>query len=117
MASPHLPKLSLSAYQMSCELRMELYFVLYGWFWQMKNNKLPSAEMVGLSSGSSELMLTPKFSILMIVLDLMMFSFCCFRAPTVSIKGWAIAQYVHADIIKEKNIFFMGLDLPDNNNA
>ncbi len=72
-----------------------------------RHNKLPSAEMVGLSSGNSEFILIPKFSILIIVDEVMMFSFCCFKAP-VSLEGWALAKCVQADAIKKKAIFFMG---------
>ncbi len=80
----------------------------------MKNNKLPSAEIVGLNSGSSELMLMPKFSILIIVADVIIFSFCCFKAP-VSLDGWAFEKCKEAERINKKNIFFMGLDFLNNN--
>ena len=71
-ASHQLPKLSLLEYHISWELGTDRNFVLAGWFWQIKNSRLPSADMVGLSSGKSELILMPRFSILTIVEAVMM---------------------------------------------
>ena len=66
---------------MSCELGTELYFVLAGWFSQIKNSRLPSADTVGRNSGRSELMFVPKFSILIIVLLVMMLSYWAINLP------------------------------------
>ena len=111
MASLQRPEVSRTAYHISCELRMELYFVFSGWFWQIKKSILPSAEIVGLNSGSCVLIFSPRFSILMIVSEVMIFSFCGFNAPNVSEEGWANTCWTQ--VINEAIIisFFKGVDL------
>src|SRR5918998_363500 len=111
IASLHLPELSRKAYQISCELRMELYFVLAGWFSQIKNKILPSADIVGLNSASSELIFFPIFSILMMVADVMIFSFWGFKLSKESLDGWAIALYKTVNRIKKRVVFFIESDL------
>src|SRR6476620_10789218 len=109
MASLHLPVVvSLNEYHISCELRIELYLVLYGWFSQIKNKMLPSAEIVGLSSASSELMLTPRFSILRMVSGRMILSFCSLSTTVVSMLVWAVTYCRLAAIHKRSRILFMG---------
>lgn len=56
----------------------------------MKNNRLPSAEMVGLNSGKLVLMFGPRFSTLTMVDGLMIFSFCETILIEVSSDGCAI---------------------------
>lgn len=75
----------------------------------MKNKRLPSAETVGRSSASFELMLNPRFSILIIVEAVIIFSFCAIKP--VSLDGWAGTMYTMAHKMVAKRIFFMGLDL------
>src|SRR5947207_13982709 len=94
LAGPQLPKLSLSAYHMSCELGIELYFVFKGSFSTIKNNKFPSADTVGLSSANEVLMLGPTFSIFMIVEAVMTFSFCALSLEVSTAGGWAARMWV-----------------------
>jgi hypothetical protein len=68
---------------------MEVYFVFKGSFSTMKKSKLPSAEIVGLSSGNVVLMLAPKFSTFTMVEALIMFSFCAINFPVESSDGCA----------------------------
>ena len=75
----------------------------------MKKSISPSAETVGLSSGKSELMLIPRFSTLIMVEEVMIFSFCCFRAP-VSCKGCA-KELTNSRRAKGKMNFFKRSDL------
>src|SRR5829696_1486198 len=129
LASPHRPKVSRSEYQMSCELRIDAYLVLRGWFSQMKKRWLPSAEIVGLSSGNSEFIFQPRFSILMMVPSLIIFSFWAISFSSVSFGGLTVVLTVAAVVvavvceragilavriiaaIKKGMTFFMGLDL------
>src|SRR6185436_4282154 len=76
-ASCHLPLLSFSEYQMSCELFTERYLVFSGWSSTMKKSLFPSGEIVGLNSGNLLFTRNPRFSILMMVFVPMTFSFCC----------------------------------------
>src|SRR5574337_76287 len=110
MAGPQFPKLSLTEHHISCELRIELYFVFIGSFSTMKNNKLPSAEIVGLSSGKSVLIFAPKFSTLITVDGFMMFSFCATSFPEVS-NGCAFARRILKRKRRSKVSFFKGQDL------
>jgi hypothetical protein len=43
--------------------------------------------------------------------ELIIFSFYCFKAPAVSVDGWALAKCMEANKIKKKIVFFMGLDI------
>ena len=45
----------------------------------MKNNRSPSADIVGLNSASGVLISGPRFSSLMMVEEVMIFSFCGIR--------------------------------------
>ena len=63
----------------------------------MKNNMFPSAEMVGLNSGRSELILIPRFSIFRIVLLVMTLSFWYLRPAVSGGVGCAYAV-THAGI-------------------
>ncbi len=65
---------------------MELYFVFIGSFSTMKNNRFPSADTVGLNSDKDVLTLGPRFSILIIVDEVIIFSFWGIKAP-VSTDG------------------------------
>ncbi len=67
---------------------MELYFVFSGSFSTIKNNRFPSADTVGLNSARGVLMFGPKFSILMIVDAVIIFSFWGIKSPVVSAEGW-----------------------------
>ena len=65
--------------------------------------------MVGLNSANSVLMLDPKFSILIMVEEVIIFTFCGTK-PNVSLDGWADAYCMHPDIIKKEMAFFTALD-------
>ncbi len=81
----------------------------------MKNRSVPSAETVGLNSGYFELTFGPRFSILMIVAAVIIFSFCAFKVPVVSpdasLGAWAVACCRAADKIRIGIAFFTELDL------
>src|SRR5207249_11675749 len=112
LAGPHTPKLSFSAYQISCEFGMELYFVFMGSFSTIKNKRFPSADTVGLSSAKGVLIFGPKFSVLMIVDAVIMFSFCGIRLPEVSASGWAFENCPQTVKRKNRIGLFTTLDLP-----
>ena len=92
-----MPAESLLEYQISWEFGTELNLVLTGWFSQIKNKILPSADTVGRSSARSELILIPKFSILIIVEALIILSFWAFNnvSVLVVVDGCADAINVH----------------------
>jgi len=75
IAGLQFPELSLSAYHISCELGIELYLVFIGSFSTIKNKRLPSADTVGRNSAKDVLIFGPKFSVLIIVEAVMIFSF------------------------------------------
>ena len=95
----------------------------------MKKRWLPSAEIVGLSSGNSEFIFQPRFSILMMVPSLIIFSFWAISFSSVSFGGLTVVLTVAAVVvavvceragilavriiaaIKKGMTFFMGLDL------
>ena len=77
----------------------------------MKNNRFPSAEIVGLNSGKSELILMPKFSILRIVAALMILSFWAFNTSEVSAESCAYEYSTQVDMRKNESNFFKTLDL------
>ncbi len=74
----------------------------------MKNNKLPSAEMVGRNSARSELILNPKFSILIMVEAVIMFSFCAIKVAEVSLVNWPVADSMQTNRMKTQMAFFIG---------
>ena len=100
---------------MSWEFETELYLVFAGWFSQMKNKMLPSAETVGLSSAKSELTFTPKFSILRMVEAVMMLSFCGFKTIDVSMEVWPAACNMPMHKINKRLRVFTAKDLAQNN--
>src|SRR5687767_5399853 len=110
--------MSRSAYQISWVVT-EPYFVLAGWFSQMKNNKLPSAEMVGRNSGRSELILMPRFSILMMVLESITSSDFGFNFSPVSLLIYSseslevcpLAELIDNTLRKKGNSVFKAKDL------
>lgn len=77
----------------------------------MKNNKLPSAEIVGLNSGNEVLIFGPKFSTLTMVEGLMMFSFCAINFEAVSSDGCASDKRMQNKKRRSKVSFFKGSDL------
>jgi hypothetical protein len=85
--------------------------VFDGWFSQIKKRILPSAETVGLNSGSGVLILVPRFSILMIVSAVMIFSFWGFKAPRVSLSGWPNRSGKRNDRNSMQTEFFKRMDL------
>lgn len=77
---------------------------------------LPSAETVGLSSGCSVLIFGPRFSIFTMVDAVMMFSFCGFSSPRVSLNtSWAPATCMQKHVRKKKVVFFTTLDFSQSN--
>lgn len=103
--------LSLFEYHISCELGTDRYFVLAGWFSQIKKRRFPSAEMVGLSSGRSELMLTPRFSTLTMVDAVMMLAAWGTNATEESKDVCAETACTQAQLIKGIMFFFTAPDL------
>jgi hypothetical protein len=77
----------------------------------MKKSKLPSAEIVGLSSGNDVLMLAPKFSTFTMVDGFIMFSFCAINFPVVSSEGCAWDKRLQNKKRRSKVSFFKGQDL------
>ena len=76
----------------------------------MKKRMFPSAETVGRSSGRFVLILEPRFSILMTVDSVMMFSFCGTRDP-VSASGCDMAMRQIASIMKNMVGVFTGQEI------
>jgi len=91
-------------------LGTELYFVFIGSFSTIKNNRFPSADTVGRNSAKAVLILAPKFSTLMIVDAVIIFSFCGMRWA-VSIAGWEKENRKKGSNIKREMIFLTVLDL------
>ena len=83
----------------------------------MKKSLFPSGEIVGLNSGSSLFTLKPRFSILMIVLVVMTFSFCCFNVPEESFNGCAVTHKFPKMRIKRGINLFTDYGFRLSNNA
>lgn len=66
--------------------------------------------MVGRNSARGVLILDPKFSILIIVEEVMTFSFCGIN-PRVSPAGCAVVINMYACRIKKEMAFFKSLDI------
>ena len=72
----------------------------------MKKSLLPSGDMVGLSSGNSLFMLIPRFSTLIMVDDVITFSFCGISGAVESTAGDARRAVNASKVLINKQSFF-----------
>ena len=72
----------------------------------MKKSLLPSGDIVGLNSGNSLFILRPRFSTLMIVADVITFSFCGISGAVESTAGDARSAVNVSNVLINKQSFF-----------